>query len=365
MKRFLQLTLIILALLMVAGVAGAQEGDEADDGRVYIVQPGDGLIKLARLFYGSDAAHELILKATNALAASDSSYRAITDANIILVGQKLWLPAGAMLPAAEEMAAGEETAAGEGEATLEESEMSSESDTTPVVVPLAGTSWLLSTLDGQAPLAGTTITLEFADEENAAGTSGCNGFGASYEADGFHISFGPTVGTLRACEEPVMAQEQAFLQVLADAAFYEVSASSLRLFDAQRTLLAEFVPASSELAGSSWDVINYNNGRQAVVSVMAGTQLTAVFGEDGQISGSAGCNNYFGPYTTEGRNIEIGPLAATLRLCIEEELMAQEAEFLAALESAATFKITGDMLEMRTADDAMAVNFTRAAAVQE
>jgi heat shock protein HslJ len=39
--------------------------------------------------------------------------------------------------------------------------------------------------------------------------------------------------------------------------------------------------------------------------------------------------------------------------------MQQEALFLAALQSAATFRIDGDRLELRTADVALAVSLTR------
>ena len=42
--------------------------------------------------------------------------------------------------------------------------------------------------------------------------------------------------------------------------------------------------------------------------------------------------------------------------CTEPEgVMDQEAEFLGALQSAATFRITGNMLELRTAGDQIAV----------
>ncbi len=42
--------------------------------------------------------------------------------------------------------------------------------------------------------------------------------------------------------------------------------------------------------------------------------------------------------------------------CAEPEgIMEQEQEFLAALATAATYRIQGNMLEMRTADDALAM----------
>jgi heat shock protein HslJ len=218
---------------------------------------------------------------------------------------------------------------------------------------------MLTQLNNQNPLPNTAITLEFVDETGAAGSSGCNNYSTTYEVDGIRISFGQTAGTLMACVPPVMAQEQSYLQALADAAFFEVSDEKLQLFDSNTTLLAEFEPASNELAGSSWDVISYNNGKEAVVTVKIGTSITAVFDEDGQVSGSAGCNNYFGSYTTDGNAIKIGPLASTRKMCADPEVMDQEAAYLTALETAATFKITGNRMEMRTEDGALVGTFSR------
>ena len=94
---------------------------------------------------------------------------------------------------------------------------------------------------------------------------------------------------------------------------------------------------------------------------MAGTEITAVFAEDGTLSGSAGCNNYTTTYTVDGDNITIGMGASTMMFCAEPEgVMDQEAQYLAALETAATYTITGDKLELRTADGALAVSYAAA-----
>ena len=81
---------------------------------------------------------------------------------------------------------------------------------------------------------------------------------------------------------------------------------------------------------------------------------------DGELSGSAGCNQYMTSYTIDGNAIAIDMPATTRRLCPEPKgVMEQEQAFLAALQSAATFSVEGDMLQMRTADDAGAVIMTR------
>jgi heat shock protein HslJ len=223
---------------------------------------------------------------------------------------------------------------------------------------LDGTSWLLVTLNGQPALQDTTVTLNFADG-TATGSDGCNRYTGGYAADSTNIKFGQLASTMMACPEPIMKQASAYLQALAQAATYKSSAKQLTLVDAGGQELAVFNAQSSELASTSWIVTGYNNGKQAVVSVQAGAELTANFGTDGRLSGSSGCNTYNASYTTDGNKITIGPAATTMMAC-EQAVMDQEQQYLAALSTAATYRIDGSKLELRTADGALAATFMKA-----
>jgi len=99
---------------------------------------------------------------------------------------------------------------------------------------------------------------------------------------------------------------------------------------------------------SRQEVTGYNNGRQAVVGPKVGSRLTVMF-RDGQVSGSSGCNRFHGSFTAQGNALAIHPLATT-RMACEEGLMAQEQEFLRALQSATTWKIVRGMLDVHRAD---------------
>ena len=91
------------------------------------------------------------------------------------------------------------------------------------------------------------------------------------------------------------------------------------------------------MAASSWQVVALNNGQQAVVNVLDGTTLTIAFGEDGTVTGSSGCNSFRGPYTSAAGVVKLGPLASTMMACLDPEgVMDQEAQLVAALESAAS-----------------------------
>ncbi len=87
-----------------------------------------------------------------------------------------------------------------------------------------------------------------------------------------------------------------------------------------------------------------------------GTEITAVF-DGGQLSGSAGCNNYFGTYVTgssrDKNTISVSELGTTRMMCAEE-IMEQESEYLAALQSATNYSIEGARLEITSPDTRLA-----------
>lgn len=226
---------------------------------------------------------------------------------------------------------------------------------------LADTQWVLETLGGNPPVPQTQVTLNFISASQAAGTDGCNRFTGGYTVDGSALTFGPLAGTMMACPDPIMTQARSFTQSLAATKTFGVANGRLSLMDESGATLATFTSVSTALAGTKWDVTNFNNGNQAVVGVIEGTTLTVEFGADGKVAGNAGCNNYFGPFTQDKGTITIGPLGSTMMACeTPAGTMDQEAQFLKALESAATTQLDGDMLTLRTKDDAMAVVMRRA-----
>jgi heat shock protein HslJ len=226
---------------------------------------------------------------------------------------------------------------------------------------ITGKVWVLDSLNEAAPVPNTTITAEFTEDGQVGGSAGCNKYSGQYTVSGSNIEFKqPMASTMMACEEPVMAQETAYFQALAAAKSFAVKGDQLTLTDAAGKALATYKAQTQSLDGTSWQVISYNNGKQAVTSVLIGTELTAVFGMDGNLSGSSGCNTYVGSYKVDGDKITIGPLASTKKFCNEPAgVMEQESQLLAALESAATYKIEGNRLQLRTQDGALAADLQR------
>ena len=226
---------------------------------------------------------------------------------------------------------------------------------------LTGKVWALTELMGKPLVAGTGISAEFNADGMVSGSAGCNRYSGTYTVSGSNITFSsPMASTMMMCDQAIMDQESAYLIALGEAKAFAVNGDQLTLTGEDGTQLAVYKAQSQELAGTSWEVTAYNNGQQAVVGVLVEATLTASFGEDGTLSGNSGCNNYTGSYEVDGGQITIGPLASTMMMCSDPEgVMDQEAQYLAALQSAASYQIERNVLELRTKDGALAAMFNQ------
>ena len=217
------------------------------------------------------------------------------------------------------------------------------------------TAWVLSALPGRTLVASATATLRF-EADRASGTDGCNRFTASYTSSGMSLQIGPrAASTQMACPDPLSAQAAAFMNALTRTRAYRNESGQLQLLGEDGGVLATLAPQPTTLSGTSWRVTGYNNGKQAVTSVLTDTTLTVTFGPDGRVSGSAGCNSYTAGYTSDGSTLTFTPAAATRKMCAKpDRIMEQEQQFLAALGTVATMRMEGDRLELRTVAGALA-----------
>jgi heat shock protein HslJ len=225
---------------------------------------------------------------------------------------------------------------------------------------LTGKTWQLARLAG-IDRQSLGITATFTTAGKLSGFSGCNQYSGTYTASGSSIRVSDKLAsTQMACRASLMLQERAYLKALTSARTYSVKSGTLTLSSSRGIRLATFGVQSQSLAGTKWDVVAYNNGKQAVVSVDASTKLTAAFTKD-HVSGFAGCNDYDATVTTAPPKITVGPVASTRKACSQPAgVMEQESAYLAALQSAATYSLQGSTLELRTAGDAIAVTLQRA-----
>jgi len=194
-----------------------------------------------------------------------------------------------------------------------------------------------------------------------SGTSGCNNYQGPALISGSRMQSGPLATTKKVCLPSVMEIEQAYLANLENAARAVVDDESgslvIRNADGDATLTFA-VEKPREFSGSSWKLALCSDGTGGVVPVLEGTRINITFEQNGKLGGLAGCNSYWGTYTTEGNALSIGAVGSSELSCAEPAgIMKQEKAYLQALQAAAIFKIEGDTLELRSGDGSLLASY--------
>ena len=217
---------------------------------------------------------------------------------------------------------------------------------------IEGPTWRLTELRGLDPSvlrgAARPVTAGF-KAGRVSGFSGCNQFFGPYAVDGDRVTIGTLAGSMMACEDPAMKVENAVHAALAETFRYVLADHRLTFYVGTEPVMAFQAEPAPTLEGVTWRITGFNNGRQAVVSPLSGTTLSATF-KGGSVEGFAGCNTFRATYTAEADRIVIGPAAQTRMSCGGEGVMRQEREFLSALQSATTWGFMGRMLDLHRAD---------------
>ncbi len=220
---------------------------------------------------------------------------------------------------------------------------------------LDGVTWILDApsldilADGLPPGAAVTLRLE---DGTVGGSAGCNHYGGSYQLDGDAIAFEGFALTQMACDEPLMALDQAYLAALSSVDGYQVSGDALVLTGAN-VALSYAAEAQAPLVGTAWILDSIASG-DAVSSVSVAADLT--FADDGAVSGSGGCNRFNGSYETDGSSLSFSPLATT-RMACEDVVMVEELAVLAGLEATASYSIDGSTLSLLDASGQLILGY--------
>jgi heat shock protein HslJ len=244
-------------------------------------------------------------------------------------------------------------------------------ETPSEVDALAGTRWLLETLNGHALIPDSRITLTFGENGpgGMGGSAGCNSYGMLFELVDSRIvrlRFLNIVGLVTdllclrqdlMADEDLMEQEREYLATLDSVMTYEISDGRLELKNQAGEVVLVFHkdPESIDpaLLDRSW-LLETLNGR----AVIPNSRITAAFDEELffrrlKVSGNAGCNAY--AYV-----IELGqePLAFSTRVpdargygyapfseCAG--LMEQEEAYITVLLSVASYEVSDGRLELK------------------
>lgn len=79
---------------------------------------------------------------------------------------------------------------------------------------LTGREWVVEDIAGDGLIDSTRVTVHVGREGRVSGTGGCNRYTGQFELTGERLTIGPVAGTMMACPEAIMNQEQRFFEAL-------------------------------------------------------------------------------------------------------------------------------------------------------
>jgi heat shock protein HslJ len=208
----------------------------------------------------------------------------------------------------------------------------------------------------------TVISLVFSSDGTVSGSSGCNNYTSTYEIqpDGSLMVVSPLAATMMHCPKG-MDQEQAYITSLLSAQSVSINSEGrLEIIYESGQPFEEkliYVEGETPLVGTQWILVGHGDPGSPTL-VEAGTTITAIFSEDGNVTGSGGCNYYAGSYETQDDQMSVGPLAATGKICpIGDQ---QEMAYLDALGKAQTYQLFGQRLSISYDDGQGLLTYTSA-----
>jgi heat shock protein HslJ len=105
------------------------------------------------------------------------------------------------------------------------------------------------------------------------------------------------------------------------------------------------------LDGTAW-ILKSLGGRTPAVGATATLRF-----DGGRVQGTDGCNRYSAPVAMQGAHISIGPRAATTNMACPPDIMKQADGFMAALTSAARYRVSGGALSLLGGDGVLLATF--------
>ncbi|MEO6588400.1 MAG: META domain-containing protein [Pyrinomonadaceae bacterium] len=194
------------------------------------------------------------------------------------------------------------------------------------------------------------FTLEFASDGKVSIGTDCNRGGGSYKMSGNNLTFSPIFSTKMACSQGSL--EGLYFSNLQTAQSYKIENNSLQIKLANGGTMKFSAPVASgktDLENTTWRWESSQNLRNKL-TIDKPENYQIEFSSNGDLGVKADCNGGGGSYEANDDNLKISSLIRTQIFCGEQ---SHDTRFVRGLENAQTFKIEGNMLTIKSANDTM------------
>jgi heat shock protein HslJ len=212
-----------------------------------------------------------------------------------------------------------------------------------------GKKLVLSKIDGKDVSFGAAYATIDPATQTIYGNSGCNRFNLAYVTDKKGaISVFSGIGTLMACEQSKMDLEMQFLAAFQNQKFKISENGNSIFFTNQNTKqVVEFtIPTTEQI----WSYINEKTWKLIQLDNVSDASWNAYIVFDvaqKRVNGNAGCNKFFGSFSTDGDKIAFNQLGLTRMMCLETKIMEFENALMGYLNSSnLTFDVADQTLNI-------------------
>ena len=210
----------------------------------------------------------------------------------------------------------------------------------PVAYPL-DTEIALTQMAGTDVAADAGITALFGSGGSLSGSGGCNSYSATWDSDGTTLTVGAIAATRMACDPAVNTLESEYLGLLQVAATWSLEGTTVTVTTSAGSTLVYGGDTDGPALVGEWQLSTFGG-----TAVPNGIIATAVFGADGSVTGSGGCNTFSGTYTASDTSLTISRLAVTSMFC--EAAGEIEPAYLDTLQATTGWSVVGDTLTIES-----------------
>jgi len=227
----------------------------------------------------------------------------------------------------------------------------------PTAADLDGRTFVSQDVTGYDLADGSTVNLTFTGGQMSA-SGGCNTMTGAYKVDSGRLGWtGTPAGTMMACDDAAMAQDQWVATWLTDGVEASLDGDTLTLSSDDVTMvLVDDASGATDvpLVGTAWTLESLVDGETAS-SVPAGVEPPTLNIEpDGNAAVFTGCNrgNSHVTVADDGATATFGPMAMT-RMACGDDASSVEAAVTSVLDGEVTVNIDGDQLTLANGDQSL------------
>ncbi|HSQ27034.1 MAG TPA: META domain-containing protein [Anaerolineales bacterium] len=240
-------------------------------------------------------------------------------------------------------------------------------------LPIENVLWTLVTVNGETIQTGTSPTTLLFEPGNEpyqgmmGGAAMCNNYSGGFTIDQDALSLQVLTTTRLRCPEDVMQAESNYLEILESTQSYMVLGQTLTITSEKGVLV--FAANRASLEGTYWRLVSMGTLESPTIPGDE-ANFTALFvpqegGPSGLVLGSTGCNDYNAPYVANLKELKVNLPFKTNNSECPQDFWEQEQQFFLGMNSASTYRILGDSLQIPYDEGRQSLNFVATVPVVE